>query len=176
MTGWKILMIYFLYVQTFSHGQLVMLILLNVQNILVLPKHLPHTIFLLPPNQQGQFKEGGRMVGTIQFRTVSKPPGEFSNRLDKVFQDKIQTKKQDRLRFAQVWRGVQFVVRNTQRLTAISKKQLLSLLVELAFVTTQQRSIACWVIFIYRETNICIKSVETMCTCANKSSIAKREF
>ena len=96
MTGWKILMIYFIYVQTFSHGQLVMLILLNVQNILVLPKHLPHTIFLLPP--QGQFKEGGRMVGTIQFRTVSKPPGEFSNRLDKVL--KIQTKKQDLPRFA----------------------------------------------------------------------------
>ena len=93
-------MIYFIYTQTFSHGQLVMLILLNVQNILVLPKHLPYTIFLLSPNQQGQLKEGGRMVGTIQFRTVSKPPGEFSNRLDKVFQDKIQTKKQDRLRFA----------------------------------------------------------------------------
>ena len=52
--------------------------------------HLQHTqyflILLFSPLQQGQLTAGRGMVGTIQFRTVSKPPGESSNRPDKLLQ------------------------------------------------------------------------------------------
>ena len=58
--------------------------------IFIMFMHLQHTqyflILLFSPLQQGQLTAGRGMVGTIQFRTVSKPPGESSNRPDKLLQ------------------------------------------------------------------------------------------